>query len=116
MPVRYAQSSLLQLRLKASATANTTLKNSVQGLKGPAHNGPINERINMTLISKPCMLCGKRTEKEFTEAEARKYFTEYLGQGKCIQSVFPDMPQADREFLVSGMCDKCQDKIFGPEE
>ena len=70
----------------------------------------------MTTLSKPCPFCGDRTDMEFTETEIRKYFTEYMNGGKAIQSVFPDMPANKREFLMTGMCQKCQDTIFHDDE
>lgn len=33
--------------------------------------------------------------------------------GMLIQDAFPDMPAEDREFLISGLCPKCWNKLFG---
>jgi len=37
-------------------------------------------------------------------------------QGAHIQNAFPYLTDGEREFLMSGTCDKCWDKMFGPGE
>lgn len=67
-------------------------------------------------FKRPCMLCGKFSEMQFTGEEMHKYITEYRNGGKTIQSVFPDMPANKREFLITGMCPECQAEMFGPQK
>lgn len=37
-------------------------------------------------------------------------------QGAFVQEAFPYLPAGDREFLISGTCEKCWDKMFPEEE
>lgn len=32
--------------------------------------------------------------------------------GMLIQEAFPDLPAEDREFLISGLCPECWNKLF----
>lgn len=32
--------------------------------------------------------------------------------GMLIQDAFPDLPAEDREFLISGLCPECWNKLF----
>lgn len=36
-------------------------------------------------------------------------------QGSYIQTQFPELTEDERELLISGMCGKCFDKMFGEE-
>lgn len=37
--------------------------------------------------------------------------------GKLIQHAFPDLNPTQRETLITGLCDSCQDELYGlPEE
>lgn len=37
-------------------------------------------------------------------------------KGMAIQQAFPHLTSGDREFLMSGTCEKCWDKMFPEEE
>jgi hypothetical protein len=37
-------------------------------------------------------------------------------KGELIQNAMPELPRADRELFLSGICGDCWRKIFGPPE
>lgn len=37
-------------------------------------------------------------------------------QGDLAQNVFPQLSATDREKIISGLCDKCQNDVFGEGE
>lgn len=37
-------------------------------------------------------------------------------QGDLAQNVFPQLSATDREKIISGLCDKCQNDVFGEDE
>lgn len=39
-----------------------------------------------------------------------------FGEGKFAQDCFPAMPAEQREFLISGICGKCWDQMFPPDD
>lgn len=55
-----------------------------------------------------CPFCGKKTEIQIEEAQ---YFN-WLS-GAMVQDAFPTLSATDREVLLTGMCPKCQESIFG---
>lgn len=55
-----------------------------------------------------CPFCGKKTEIQIEEAQ---YFN-WLS-GAMVQDAFPALSATDREVLLTGMCPKCQESIFG---
>ena len=63
------------------------------------------------LLSGECISCN---DLQGTVVDAQAYFDWTNGQ--FIQNVFPDMPLDKREFLISGMCGKCFDKLFKEEK
>lgn len=58
-----------------------------------------------------CPFCGKKTEIQIEEAQ---YFN-WLS-GAMVQDAFPTLSATDREVLLTGMCPKCQDSIFGSDD
>lgn len=46
-----------------------------------------------------------------TDAEYAHFRT-----GALIHEVFPNMPPADRERLITGYCDPCWQSLFGDDE
>lgn len=58
-------------------------------------------------ITKRCMCCRKFVRIEVLEEDYKKYVN-----GALIQNAFPNMRVADREFLISGICEDCQNDIF----
>ena len=43
---------------------------------------------------------------------------DYLawGSGKLAQDYFPYLDDSEREILISGLCFKCQDDVFGSDD
>ena len=58
----------------------------------------------------PCVVCGKPSTLTLDRAKVNRY----IG-GEFVQDVWPDMADADREVLVSGVHPACFDSLF-PEE
>lgn len=59
----------------------------------------------------PCVECGGRIAVR-TPADAALRFQA----GSYAQDVFPELSPGEREFLISGICDACWDKIFGIDD
>lgn len=60
----------------------------------------------------PCVECGK-PQSVRVDAEAAIRFRD----GGFAQDCFPGLSADEREFLISGICGECWDKMFGgPEE
>ena len=56
---------------------------------------------------KKCVICHRFVEIKMFAEGYKKYI-----EGALIQDAFPDMRIADREFLISGICEDCQKDIF----
>jgi hypothetical protein len=75
------------------------------------HNAKI-ESGELTVIYRRCPgFCGGR-ERRF-ELETKK--VNLWRNGVKIQTLWPEMSTADREALISGMCNKCFAELFPPE-
>lgn len=59
-------------------------------------------------ISKVCPFCGAVSTVEVEE----KAYTKWQN-GELIQRAMPNKSSAEREILITGLCLKCQAKIFG---
>lgn len=64
-----------------------------------------------TIIALSCPICGADHEVE-VDFEA---YCEWIG-GELIQRAMPDLTPTEREQLISQLCPKCQDDIFGTGE
>lgn len=64
----------------------------------------------MTIVCE-CPVCGKEYE---VEVKLDDFLAWRLGG--LAQNCFPYLSATERECLISGMCPKCQDKMFGIEE
>lgn len=62
------------------------------------------------IIMQQCPFCMNMHTVEVEE----KSFNEWLS-GELIQNAMPNMSVTEREQLISGICPKCQDSIFGAE-
>ena len=62
-------------------------------------------------FERPCVFCGKVHSVEVMEYEFRLW-----REGALIQEAMPDTSVEDREFLISGICPKCQKDIFGDND
>ena len=59
-------------------------------------------------FERPCVFCGKVHSIDLMEYEFNLW-----REGTLIQEAMPDTSVEDREFLISGICPKCQEDIFG---
>lgn len=59
-----------------------------------------------------CPICGKThtVSVDFEE------YCSWAFDGELAQNAFPTMSATDREKLISGMCEDCQNDIFGGED
>lgn len=62
---------------------------------------------NLTITIK-CPFCGDYHEVDVNETA----YNNWRG-GELIQNAMPDLTPTQREQLISGLCIKCQEKIFG---
>lgn len=62
-----------------------------------------------TITTRPCMFCHETSTVEATEAEALAWLA-----GQPVQDVWPEMPRAEREQLISGTHPACWAGVFGP--
>jgi len=58
-----------------------------------------------------CPFCGKRNKLAIS-AKGYKAWTS----GAMVQDAFPELGANEREFLITGMCAKCQDDVFGDND
>ena len=61
-------------------------------------------------VKKNCPICGEISELEVSEDTYKKYLSYKEGYG-YIQDI--PLPAEQREFLKTGMCEKCQSWVFG---
>jgi len=59
----------------------------------------------------PCYSCKEPQVVHTIASDAIKF-----RDGGFAQDCFPYLPAAEREFLISGICGKCWDEMFGGEE
>ena len=60
------------------------------------------------VLTNECPMCG---EKGFLIIEPEK-IKEVLVNIRNIQDILPDHSPEEREFIITGMCPKCQGKVF----
>lgn len=58
-----------------------------------------------------CPFCGHANEVEVNEMD---YFD--WQDGELAQNAFPYLSDDEREMLISGICPKCWDEMFGGDE
>ena len=64
--------------------------------------------VTQTLvITGPCVYCQQPQKVTVTAADAVKFQA-----GEHVQNCFPYITPGEREFLLSGICDTCWDKMF----
>lgn len=66
---------------------------------------------NVTVIEKTCPFCGEWYMGSFPTDG----YTKWMG-GELIQKAMPTVSATSREWLISGMCPECQEKVFGEGE
>ena len=64
-----------------------------------------------TIVQRVCPVCGKTFEISIPT-------DDYINWqcGELIQDAMPYLSPSNREFLISGICGECQEKIFGGDE
>jgi hypothetical protein len=60
-----------------------------------------------TDVTGPCYQCGKPQTVQVKIADLARF-----RDGDFAQNCFPHLPPAEREFLISGICGECWDKMF----
>ena len=58
-----------------------------------------------------CPFCGRTTGIEVKEEDYVRW-----QMGALAQEAFPYLSPSEREVLISGMCFRCQDSIFGADD
>lgn len=58
-----------------------------------------------------CPFCG---EIHYVEVD-RDHFTKWYRDGELIQNAMPELSATEREQLISDICPKCQEGIFGED-
>ena len=64
--------------------------------------------IIRTNVVMTCTFCGKF---HLVEVDLEQF--EAWQNGELIQNAMPDLTSTEREQLISGLCPKCQAKMFG---
>lgn len=62
-------------------------------------------------VKQECGICNHITKIKLTESELEAY-RRYLRGGLFIQECLPTLNRAEREFLKSSYCVKCQKLLF----
>lgn len=65
----------------------------------------------MITVECVCPFCGTVT---LVDVPAEGFFQ--MEDGALVQDAFPTLSAEKRELLISGMCPKCQQEIFGVDE
>ena len=63
-------------------------------------------------IKKDCPMCGKTNSLNLSSNEFSNY-QKYLNREGLVQELLPDLNIFEREFLMTNICLKCQEKLFG---
>ena len=59
-----------------------------------------------------CPICGKKHTISVNRFEFSDGIQRYRYQGVLIQDAFPRFTPSQREFLLTGICDSCLDKMW----
>lgn len=59
------------------------------------------------ILSNNCPFCGKYQEVEVKLEDYYKWI-----EGELAQKAFPYLTPAEREIIISGICEECWDKMF----
>jgi hypothetical protein len=71
----------------------------------------MNLKVKTMNIDVICHVCNKNHTVILTLQE----YDNYYNKGMHIQNAMPDKTPAERELLISGICDYCFNKIFAEE-
>lgn len=64
----------------------------------------------MVLVNRICPFCGEKMALWVKEDELAAW-----ERGVPVQKAFPDLSAEEREFIISGICENCWEKMFGDE-
>ena len=67
--------------------------------------------VNIMILTNSCPFCGKESEVAVTMEGWSKYVN-----GFSVQTAFPKLSATEREIIISGICPKCQESIFGGDD
>ena len=71
---------------------------------------------NFVTCTTRCPVCGKEWKITLPAKVFDKGVAHYYYEGALAQVAFPTLDPEQREFFVSGTCDKCWKEMFGMEE
>lgn len=61
------------------------------------------------IVEITCPACGRKTTLEVPKDGLDRY-----RMGAHIQDAFPAFTATEREYLLSGLCEACQEEVFAP--
>lgn len=73
------------------------------------NKSPLMEEVNLKV---PCKMCGDVHEIVVIKNDFMKWYNGEL----TIQNALPYLTIDERELLISHICNKCYDELFGGEE
>ena len=62
-------------------------------------------------IENYCPFCGATSRVIVFDADCNRWI-----DGELVQNCFPYLDASEREILISGLCFKCQDDVFGSDD
>jgi len=68
--------------------------------------------MSKTTVLTKCPLCGEEKKIEVEETD----YLRYTETKALTQDCFPYLSRADRERLITGICEECGRKMFGDDE
>ncbi len=76
-----------------------------------SHHETMDIGNGMTRISVSCIDCG---DNKLFDVKTSNY--DRWANGELIQRAMPEVPEGDREILISGMCGDCFDKMWADDD
>lgn len=70
------------------------------------------EETGSTTVVTTCPCC----QRDYTLEVPTEGFIKWQLREEYIQVALPELSDADRERLISGMCPDCWDRVFGDED
>ena len=64
----------------------------------------------IVILAATCPFCGKEHTTEVNEQDWKHGKLLYIG-GALMQNAFPTFTPSQREMLITGICDKCWEKM-----
>ncbi len=76
-----------------------------------SHHSTMDLEDGITRISARCIDCG---DNKLFDVKTANY--DRWANGELIQRAMPEVPEAEREILISGMCGDCFEKMFAEDK